>query len=136
MLSCNSFHDGQSLNGSLVRAELSKFPHATDRPLSVIDLMRLISLFSPSPTASPPTAQQTMLEALFAGCNWDKLMAQNSEPMSKSRETNTLLTLRALANSFHIGIDGVVYGSGGWLMEVSAMPKTRQSMAINVSTRY
>ncbi|KAH8117032.1 phospholipase A-2-activating protein [Phellopilus nigrolimitatus] len=65
----------------------------------VIDLARLVSGYCPSSYADPTVAWQ-FFSSLLQAAEWDSPW---ETPMQKSRETNVLLTLRALANTFQEG---------------------------------
>ncbi|KAG9013860.1 hypothetical protein FRB94_004241 [Tulasnella sp. JGI-2019a] len=93
----------------LVLQILSRWPESTKFPL--IDILRLIISYCPEPRGAPPNAELQILDELLAAAKW------NDQPTSvpaKSRDTNLLLVLRALANCFHIGSNGIGYGNGQW----------------------
>jgi len=89
----------------------------------VIDLSRLLVGFCPEVFGSPSSSSSELLrerfvDALFKAAEWD---AGWAPPLPKARETNMLLVLRTLANSFEeekgdVDMDA---GSGGrWLEKV------------------
>lgn len=82
----------------------------------VIDILRLVNTYCPEPAGAPPDAKVEMLDDLLKSAKWDE---QATATTAKSRDTNVLLTLRALANCFHVGPDGVTYGNGPWTERVS-----------------
>ncbi|TFK54682.1 phospholipase A-2-activating protein [Heliocybe sulcata] len=73
---------------------LDRWP--TSQRFPVMDLSRLVIAFSPN-TFSSQELRFSFMEALFAGADWGQPWTQ---PLSKPRETNILLLLRALANAF------------------------------------
>lgn len=63
----------------------------------VIDLARLISGFCPTAYSEPEVAAQ-FFSSLLKAAEWD---APWETPVPRTRETNVLLTLRAVANGIH-----------------------------------
>ncbi|KAJ8700517.1 WD repeat protein Lub1 [Pleurotus ostreatus] len=77
----------------------------------VIDLSRLLTGFCPS-VFSAPGLRERFLEALFEASDWSSSW---STPLPKPRETNILLLLRTLANSFQ---EGTRLDEGTWPTKV------------------
>ncbi|EPQ57952.1 WD40 repeat-like protein [Gloeophyllum trabeum ATCC 11539] len=73
---------------------LERWPTSSRFP--VMDLSRLVVAFSPAAFSSQELRFH-FIEALFTGAEWSQPWTQ---PLSKQRETNILLLLRALANAF------------------------------------
>lgn len=66
--------------------------------ISVIDLSRLLVGFAPDALTNSETKAR-FLSILFTSAEWS---APWTPPLSKYRETNVLLVLRTLANSFQV----------------------------------
>jgi hypothetical protein len=81
---------------------------------TVIDLSRLVVFYCPS-AFTPPDLRSRFLEALFKASEWTMPW---TTPIPKHRETNVLLLLRTVANSFQ---EGTPIGKGAWVLEVRAV---------------
>ncbi|KAG8908532.1 hypothetical protein FRB99_005892 [Tulasnella sp. 403] len=80
---------------------LSRWPESQHFPL--IDLLRLITYFCPSPSNAPPNYQVQILDTLLEACSWEDWVGLPEDQIHvKSWETNILLALRALTNCFQI----------------------------------
>jgi phospholipase A-2-activating protein len=101
-----------SLNESHIDSVISileRWPTAQRFP--VIDLGRLILAFC-GPTFSTPRLREKFVEALFKASEWNTPW---SSPIPKTRETNTLLLFRSLANVFGEKVDL----PSSWVIKVS-----------------
>ncbi|KAI5120473.1 hypothetical protein M0805_006493 [Coniferiporia weirii] len=85
---------------------LERWPSSSRFP--VIDLARLVSGYCPSAYANPAVAAQ-FYASLLKAAEWD---VPWDVPMPKSRETNVLLALRAIANAFQ---ESTPVGVGDWV---------------------
>jgi phospholipase A-2-activating protein len=84
---------------------LERWPSSQRFP--VIDLSRLVIGFSPDAYG----ARRKLLDALFVAAEWDLPW---EAPLPKPRETNILLTLKALANVFQAGV--TLGDELGWIL--------------------
>lgn len=75
---------------------LERWPLSSRFP--VVDLSRLVIGFSPSDVYG---VRGKLLEVLFKSADWDESWETGN--MSKPRETNVMLALKALANIFRTG---------------------------------
>ncbi|ELU45763.1 phospholipase A-2-activating protein [Rhizoctonia solani AG-1 IA] len=71
----------------------------------------LLIAYSPNTFEAPQTSQK-LIDALFEASEWKS--EPWPSPLPKHRETNVLLTLRALSNLFQVGPHKVV-GTGPWV---------------------
>ncbi|GAB1519973.1 WD repeat protein Lub1 [Rhizoctonia solani] len=88
---------------------LARWPSLQRFP--VVDLLRLLIAYSPNTFEAPQTSQK-LIDALFEASEWKS--EPWPSPLPKHRETNVLLTLRALSNLFQVGPHKVV-GTGPWV---------------------
>ncbi|KAG9123458.1 hypothetical protein FRC07_014916, partial [Ceratobasidium sp. 392] len=95
---------------------LARWPSLQRFP--VVDLIRLLIAYSPVTFESPATSQK-LIDALFEASEWKA--TPWPVPLPKHRETNVLLTLRALSNLFQVSSQWKVTGNGPW---VSGLFKT------------
>ena len=77
----------------------------------MVDLSRLIVVFCPE-AFSDSALRTRFLNGLLAAADWQ---AEWTVPLSKTRETNILLVLRTLANSFQ---DECVLTDAEWADQV------------------
>ncbi|CAE6490551.1 unnamed protein product [Rhizoctonia solani] len=87
---------------------LARWPSLQRFP--VVDLLRLLIAYSPNTFEAPQTSQK-LIDALFEASEWG---VPWPSPLPKHRETNVLLTLRALSNLFQVSSNKVV-GTGPWV---------------------
>lgn len=88
---------------------LARWPSLQRFP--VVDLIRLLIAYSPNTFEAPQTSQK-VIDALFEASEWNSVPWPS--PLPKHRETNVLLTLRALSNLFQVGSHRVI-GTGPWV---------------------
>lgn len=88
---------------------LARWPSLQRFP--VVDLLRLLIAYSPNTFEAPQTSQK-LIDTLFEASEWKTLPWPY--PLPKHRETNVLLTLRALSNLFQVSSHKVV-GTGPWV---------------------
>ncbi|KAJ1308758.1 hypothetical protein OPQ81_004449 [Rhizoctonia solani] len=88
---------------------LARWPSLQRFP--VVDLLRLLIAYSPNTFEAPQTSQK-LIDALFEASEWK--YEPWPAPLPKHRETNILLTLRALSNLFQVSSHKVV-GTGPWV---------------------
>ncbi|CCO26384.1 Ubiquitin homeostasis protein lub1 [Rhizoctonia solani AG-1 IB] len=88
---------------------LARWPSLQRFP--VVDLIRLLIAYSPNTFEAPQTSQK-VIDALFEASEWKS--EPWPSPLPKHRETNVLLTLRALSNLFQVGPHKIV-GTGPWV---------------------
>ncbi|KDN51076.1 hypothetical protein RSAG8_00705, partial [Rhizoctonia solani AG-8 WAC10335] len=96
---------------------LARWPSLQRFP--VVDLLRLLIAYSPNTFEAPQTSQK-LIDALFEASEWKDPWPS---PLPKHRETNILLTLRALSNLFQVSPHKVVgtvsphkvVGTGPWV---------------------
>lgn len=86
----------------------------------VVDLLRLLIAYSPNTFEAPVTSQK-VIDALFEASEWKSTPWPS--PLPKHRETNVLLTLRALANLFQVSSQWKVVGTGPWVPSVCVIYK-------------
>ncbi|KAB5595461.1 Phospholipase A-2-activating protein [Ceratobasidium theobromae] len=91
---------------------LARWPSLQRFP--VVDLIRLLIAYSPNTFESPQTSQK-LIDALFEASEWTS--GPWPTPLPKHRETNVLLTLRAIANLFQVSSHKVV-GTGPWVAKL------------------
>ncbi|KAF4576303.1 hypothetical protein EYR36_004280 [Pleurotus pulmonarius] len=94
----------------------------------VIDLSRLLAGFCPS-VFSGPGVRERFLEAVFEASDWSSSW---STPLPKPRETNILLLLRTLANSFQ---EGTRLDEGTWPTKVFEALSQAPYAALNKTHR-
>ncbi|KAG8859365.1 hypothetical protein FRB96_004580 [Tulasnella sp. 330] len=109
---------------------LSRWPESTQFPL--IDVLRLVNIYCPDPTGAPPNSKIQMLDDLLAVAKWNEQAAAAS---GKSRDTNALLVLRALANCFHVSPNGAASGNGQWTSRLFPEMKKVSYEKLNKSQR-
>jgi len=80
----------------------------------VLDMIRLVLAFSPVPTQGPSNPNDHVRDALVIAADWQ----DTTQPQTKPRETNLLLSLRALTNCFQIGPNNTTFGGGNWTIKV------------------
>ncbi|QRV87354.1 ubiquitin homeostasis protein lub1 [Ceratobasidium sp. AG-Ba] len=95
---------------------LARWPSLQRFP--VVDLIRLLIAYSPTTFEHSATSQK-LIDALFEASEWKEKPWPS--PLPKHRETNVLLTLRALSNLFQVSSQWKVTGTGPW---VSSLFKT------------
>ncbi|KAF8759643.1 PFU (PLAA family ubiquitin binding) [Rhizoctonia solani] len=99
--------------------------------------LRLIA-YSPNTFEAPQTSQK-LIDALFEASEWKS--EPWPSPLPKHRETNVLLTLRALSNLFQVGPHKVV-GTGPWLFTTlaagpySVLTKTQKVALATIAFNY
>ncbi|KAG8737727.1 hypothetical protein FRC12_017041 [Ceratobasidium sp. 428] len=89
---------------------LARWPSLQRFP--VVDLIRLLIAYSPVTFESPATSQK-LIDALFEASEWKS--TPWPDPLPKHRETNVLLTLRALSNLFQVSSKWTITGTGPWV---------------------
>lgn len=89
---------------------LARWPSLQRFP--VVDSIRLLIAYSPATFEHPATSQK-LIDALFEASEWKETPWPS--PLPKHRETNVLLTLRALSNLFQVSSGWKVTGTGPWV---------------------
>ncbi|KAG9097450.1 hypothetical protein FRC06_007543 [Ceratobasidium sp. 370] len=89
---------------------LARWPSLQRFP--VVDLLRLLIAYSPVTFEASATSQK-LIDALFEASEWKS--TPWPVPLPKHRETNVLLTLRALSNLFQVSSQWKVTGTGPWV---------------------
>lgn len=102
---------------------LERWPTALRFP--VIDLGRLLVAFS-GPAFKAPGLREKFVEALFKASDWNTPW---TSPIPKTRETNTLLLFRSLANVFGEKVDL----PSSWMVKVSPLYLTNVRMTFSNS---
>lgn len=116
----------------IVADVLARWPSLQRFP--VVDLLRLLIAYSPNTFEAPVTSQK-VIDALFEASEWKSTPWPS--PLPKHRETNVLLTLRALANLFQVSSQWKVVGTGPWVPSLfttlAAGPYTQLTKAQKVA---